>query len=275
MRDTELAEIRAQLVALSAVKAPPPKPSLFDRFKPRTTQARSAPYVGGPVAPRPATRPASPAAPIAQAETASPVTDDLPYFPPQPQRRYAFGQRGDAPEEPPLLLAHPVDLATAPEDSGQRRLSNWLSTDQAYELPAYAQERPIRRESDLRIAAELAETPYAPEDLVEDVEDVVVPAEAVAAPVLDPALADDLARARAAVEQIGDIVRADAAAPRVAKPRPAPRRASKNTATLPAADRPPTVAAGVLDRLHRALLTEQQQVEAALFALSAPTVLAA
>ncbi|MEO6379116.1 MAG: hypothetical protein ABIO37_13915 [Caulobacteraceae bacterium] len=260
MRDTELAEIRAQLVAMAAVKTPPPKPSLFGRLKARAPVTAAAPHVGGPqVAPK-----TSPVEELVLTEVdAAPDQDDLPYFPAEPRRRSAFGQRTDTPDEPPLLLAHPAEPETTPTGALglQKRLSTWLSTEQVYEVPAYAyaQDQP-RRASDLKIAAELAETPFEPEDLTPDT-----------------TLADDLARARAAVDEVAAIVAADAAAPRAARAKAPPRRAAKPVEVVEpveAAD-PLPVGAGLLDRLHHVLTAEQRRVDELLSSLVEPTALAA
>jgi hypothetical protein len=211
MRDTELAQIRARLIA-EASKEPVPKRAIFGRTKAE----------GEPIRP---SRPAAEEANQLQLfeETPARPVSNLPPLPPEP-RRNTFGQRRVTRSEPALLLVPPLPLD--PESGAakemQSRLSSWLTheRDAANQLTYYAEDEvPSTSAHDLHTAAEGPQVPYHPEDFQ------------------DYTLADDIARAMAAIKDVA--VSGDA-------PLPAPNKDRERRA------------AEMLDRLHKLLLAEDK-----------------
>jgi hypothetical protein len=211
MRDTELAQIRARLIAEGS-KEPIAKRPVFGRAKAEADPIRTS-------------SPVAEAADQLQLFEEAPVrpVSHLPPLPPE-TRRSTFGQRRAARAEPALLLVPPLPLD--PESGAakemQSRLSSWLTheRDVANQLTYYAEDEvPSTSAHDLHTAAEGPQVPYHPEDFQ------------------DYTLADDIARAMAAIKEVA--VSGDA-------PLPAPNKDRERRANE------------ILTRLHQLLLAEDK-----------------
>ena len=178
MKDSHLAQLRAQLIA-DAAKQVPAKRSLFGR--PKVSDAGVNPPAPVRAEPDQLQLFDEPRAP--RGEVVS-----LPPLPIEPRRRSTFGQRRTSGEDSsPLLLVPPMALDAQSGEKLQRRLSSWLAVDPSNNGTSYylqVFEGAPKGASDLHTAAEAAETPYHPED------------------VQDRSLAEDLAMAMAAIKEV-------------------------------------------------------------------------
>jgi|GEM_PF-4249420 len=169
MKDSMLAQLRAQLIA-DAAKEAPAKRSLFGRAK---SESNYAPRMLD-----------SEADQLQLFEEPRNNVQALPALPIEPRRRATFGQRRGRAEDTPLMLVPSMAIDEDAQESS-RRVSSWLAVDPnnngtSYYLQVF--EGAPKGASDLHIAAEAAETPFLPED------------------VQDRTLAEDLAMAMAAIK---------------------------------------------------------------------------